>query len=74
VTGAVSREVPPGSLVSVFPLGAGPWKAESRGLRWPLNDLPWAPGFFGISNIAGEGLFSINVTAGRFLLILPLTV
>jgi thiamine pyrophosphokinase len=72
ITGAASWELPPGSLVSVFPLGAGPWKAESRGLRWSLDDLPWTPGFFGISNIAGEGPFSIKVTEGRFLVILPL--
>ncbi|MDR2068839.1 MAG: thiamine diphosphokinase [Spirochaetaceae bacterium] len=73
VTGTLSRDLPPGSLVSVFPLGAGPWKVESRGLRWPLDDQPWTPGFFGISNIAQEGIFSIQVTAGRFLVILPQT-
>ncbi|MDR0689562.1 MAG: thiamine diphosphokinase [Spirochaetaceae bacterium] len=72
ITRSLSPELPPGSLVSVFPLGAGPWKAKSRGLRWPLDDLSWDPGFFGISNIAGEGPFSINVTEGRFLVILPL--
>ncbi|MDR2759766.1 MAG: thiamine diphosphokinase [Spirochaetaceae bacterium] len=71
VTGTLSQELPPGSLVSVFPLGAGPWKVESRGLRWPLDDLSWAPGFFGISNIAYEGPFSLRVTKGRFLVILP---
>lgn len=74
VTGSLARELPPGSLVSVFPLGAGPWKAKSRGLRWPLDDLSWDPGFFGVSNIAGEGFFAIDVTEGRFLVILPLVV
>ena len=34
------------SLVSVFPLGNGPWEAESRGLKWPLAGLPWKRGFF----------------------------
>jgi thiamine pyrophosphokinase len=71
VTGTLALEVPRGSLVSVFPLGAGPWKAESRGLRWPLDDLSWNPGFFGISNLAEEGPFSIKASAGRFLVILP---
>jgi thiamine pyrophosphokinase len=73
ITGDLSLEITPGSLVSVFPLGAGPWRAESRGLRWPLEGLPWDPGFFGISNRAGEGRFSIKAVEGRFLVILPLT-
>jgi thiamine pyrophosphokinase len=72
ITGALSLEIPPGSLVSIFPLGAGPWKVRSQGLRWPLDDLPWDPGFFGISNIAGAGPFSLDVVEGRFLVILPL--
>jgi thiamine pyrophosphokinase len=72
ITGDISLEIPSGSLVSVFPLGAGPWNAKSQGLRWPLEDLPWNPGFFGISNSAGDGFFSIKVVEGRFLVILPL--
>jgi thiamine pyrophosphokinase len=68
---ALSPELPPGSLVSVFPLGLGPWKAESRFLRWPLDALSWNRGFFGLSNTAPEGSFTIRAAAGSFLVILP---
>jgi thiamine pyrophosphokinase len=61
-------------LISVFPLGIGPWKAFSRGLKWPLDGLSWDRGFFGVSNLAPEGEFSIRAEAGRFLIIRPLAV
>jgi thiamine pyrophosphokinase len=63
----------PGGLVSVFPLGEGPWEAESRGLRWPLAGLPWNRGFFGVSNEAPAGGFSVIALSGRFMVVLPLT-
>jgi thiamine pyrophosphokinase len=59
------------SLVSVFPLGQGPWDVESEGLRWPLAGLPWDRGFFGISNTADRD-FTVRAKKGRFLVILPL--
>ncbi|QQO08145.1 thiamine diphosphokinase [Breznakiella homolactica] len=68
----LSRHPAPGTLVSVFPLGPGPWKARSAGLTWPLDDLPWNRGFFGISNRAERGDFSVTAEKGRFLLVLPL--
>ena len=49
---SLSRRLPPGSLVSVFPLGEGPWRAFSRNLKWPLDRLNWNRGFFGVSNRA----------------------
>ena len=66
----LSLEIAAGELVSVFPLGNGPWKATSCGLKWPLNDLIWNRGFFGLSNVALEGNFSINAQTGRFMVIL----
>ncbi|MDR0876673.1 MAG: thiamine diphosphokinase [Treponema sp.] len=60
------------SLVSVFPLGNGPWKATSRGLKWPLDNLVWDRGFFGVSNVAVDGPFSIKAEQGRFMVITPL--
>ena len=63
----------PFEWVSVFPLGEGPWEAESAGLKWPLNDLPWNKGFFGISNEAKTGTFNIRSVRGRFLVIVGLT-
>ena len=59
-------------IVSVFPLGAGPWEAKSTGLKWPLAGLSWDRGFFGLSNAALEGDFSIKAEKGRFMAILPL--
>jgi thiamine pyrophosphokinase len=63
---------PPGGAVSVFPLGDGPWEAESAGLKWPLAGLPWDRGFFGLSNAAETGAFTLRALRGRFLLVLPL--
>jgi thiamine pyrophosphokinase len=71
--GALLRaSVQAGSLVSIFPIGSGPWKALSEGLKWPLDELPWRRGFFGISNIATEGTFSVHARSGRFFAVLPL--
>jgi thiamine pyrophosphokinase len=65
--------LPPGAPVSVFPLGDGPWEAESRGLKWPLAGIPWNRGFFGLSNEAAGGSFSVRALAGRFLVVIPLS-
>jgi thiamine pyrophosphokinase len=68
-----TREFPAASdsLVSVFPLGTGPWEADSRGLKWPLAGLPWKRGFFGVSNVALDGNFEICSIRGRFLVVMP---
>jgi thiamine pyrophosphokinase len=58
-----------GAVVSVFPLSSGPWKAASKGLKWPLDDLTWDRGFFGLSNVAVEGEFSIKAELSRFMVI-----
>jgi thiamine pyrophosphokinase len=62
------------TCVSVFPLGDGPWKAASSGLKWQLMGLSWERGFFGLSNITTEGLFSIKAEEGRFMVIVPLKI
>jgi thiamine pyrophosphokinase len=59
-----------GGLVSVFPLGGGPWEARSRGLVWPLEGLPWNRGFFGLSNRAEDGNFSIRAHIGKFMIVI----
>jgi thiamine pyrophosphokinase len=61
-----------GSIVSVFPLGAGPWRAKSDGLKWPLDDVSWDRGFAGISNVALKENFVIRAERGRFMVIVPL--
>jgi len=58
--------------VSVFPLSAGPWEAKSNGLKWQLEGLPWDRGFFGLSNVATDGEFTIIAETGRFMVILQL--
>jgi thiamine pyrophosphokinase len=68
----LSLKLEKGEVVSVFPLGSGPWKAESKGLKWPLDALTWDRGFFGLSNEATDGDFSIKVESGKFMIILSL--
>ena len=63
---ALDATLPPGSLVSVFPVGLGPWEAESEGLKWPLGGIAWERGGLGLSNVAA-GAFRIRPVRGRFL-------
>jgi len=72
VTETIELSVPPQTLVSVFPTGNGPWQAESSGLQWPLNGLPWSRGFFGLSNRVIRGPFTITAITGKFLVFVPL--
>jgi thiamine pyrophosphokinase len=69
--GELARTIAAGGLLSVFPLGPGPWEARSGGLKWPLDGLSWNRGFFGLSNAAETGDFFIRAEAGRFLVIIP---
>jgi thiamine pyrophosphokinase len=59
-----------GNLVSVFPLGGGPWKAESTGLKWPLDNVCWERGLYGLSNVAFAPEIAVNVIQGRFMIII----
>ncbi|MDR1400411.1 MAG: thiamine diphosphokinase [Treponema sp.] len=65
----MSLSLPRGSLVSLFPLGEGPWNVRSLGLKWPLDGLRWDRGFFSLSNVAETGDISVYVDTGRFLVI-----
>jgi thiamine pyrophosphokinase len=60
----------PGDLVSVFPLGEGPWKAVSSGLKWPLDNVSWERGLFGLSNVVTVNEVKIHAERGRFMIIL----
>ncbi|MDR1429183.1 MAG: thiamine diphosphokinase [Spirochaetaceae bacterium] len=64
---------PPRTVVSVFPLGNGPWKISSRGLKWPLGQVQWNRGFAGISNETPQGRFDVSASEGRFLVMLECT-
>lgn len=62
-------DLAPGTRVSLFPMSAV--RAESRGLRWPVEGLAFAPdGVLGTSNEA-TGPVELRVHEGRMLLILP---
>jgi thiamine pyrophosphokinase len=65
----ICLRLPRGSLVSLFPLGAGPWRAHSSGLKWPLDRVAWNRGYSGISNLAESEALSVYTESGRFLLV-----
>jgi thiamine pyrophosphokinase len=63
------------SLVSVFPLGGGPWKAASMGLKWPLDNVHWERGLYGLSNrlqpaVALAPEITVTAAQGRFMVII----
>jgi thiamine pyrophosphokinase len=68
----LSAGIATGSMVSVFPLGAGPWQAESSSLKWPLNGVAWESGSFSLSNVADKSPFEIKSEKGDFLVIIAL--
>ena len=70
--GKLGAVLPPGSIVSVFPLGKEGWEAESAGLKWPLDGVAWKAGSFGEGNVALEGLVKIRAIRGRFMVIMPM--
>jgi len=63
-------DAPIGGIVSVFPIGRGPWQAESSGLKWPLNGVAWHSGGFSLSNVAEETPFKIKSKRGDFLVVM----
>jgi thiamine pyrophosphokinase len=63
-------DLPLGSRFSLFPMGAV--TGESAGLRWPIQDIAFAPdGMIGTSNQV-VGPVHLRVSAPRMLVILPL--
>ena len=71
-SGIRDQRMEEGAIVSVFPLGEGPWEAKSEGLKWQLSGLKWDRGFFGLSNVALSSEISIIAETGRFMVILQL--
>ena len=62
---AVSAQ--PGTMISFFPAGSGPWEMTSSGLAWPLDSLRWKMGDFGISNRFREAKVTVTMRRGRLL-------
>ena len=66
---SLDLSLPKGSRLSLFPMGAV--QGESEGLRWPLQDLHFAPdGMIGTSNEV-SGPVRLRFDADRMLVILP---
>jgi thiamine pyrophosphokinase len=59
-----------GNVVSVFLLGGGPWEAISTGLKWPLDNVRWGRGLYGLSNVALASEITVSATQGRFMVII----
>jgi len=68
--GCLKLALKQGNLVSVFTLGSGPWKAESKGLKWELGGARLERGLFGLSNVAITDEIEINAEQGRFMVII----
>jgi len=63
-------DLPAGTRISLFPLGA--CRVDATGLRWPVQQLDMAPdGVIGTSNEATGGGIALQVSARKLLVILP---
>ena len=58
--------------VSFFPLGLGPCSMKTSGLKWPLDELCWKVGDFGISNIATHDEIKIEMKKGKLIMVYDL--
>lgn len=62
--------LPPGTRVSLFPMAE--LRGRSRGLRWPIDGIGFAPGgLTGTSNMASEDRVRLDFDATGMLVILP---
>ena len=63
---------PPGSLVSLLPVGGPARGIVTEGLRYPLHDEELAPGTSrGVSNELVAGIASVRLAAGTLLVVQP---
>ena len=71
VTEEVRLELPVGARVSLFAMA--PCRVTATGLRWPVEGKLMAPdGQIGTSNVASGGEVTVQVSAPKLLMILPL--
>ena len=68
----VSFIMPPGSTVSVFPIGSASKGMLSSGLKWPLKGLEWEKGQFGISNRSSDKRVVISAGSAALIVIVPI--
>jgi thiamine pyrophosphokinase len=68
-------EGPPGSLVTLLPVGGSARGIVTEGLRYPLNDEELAPGTSrGVSNELVAAWASVRLAAGTLLVVQPFAV
>lgn len=58
-----------GEMISILPIGRGPWRLQSSGLRWPLDRVQWRRDNTGIRNEASSSRVSVTVWHGALLMI-----
>ena len=58
-----------GQTVSFFPIGKNECKMQSKGLKWPLNNLVCSRGDMGISNIVVDESFYIKMLKGQLIMV-----
>lgn len=60
----------PGTRLSLFPIG--PVTGRSRGLRWPIDGIGFAPdGRIGTSNLVTEARVTLDFSAAKMVAIVP---
>jgi thiamine pyrophosphokinase len=62
----------PEEPVSVFPAGSERCRCRGKGFYWEVDGLDWDRGGYSLSNRSVSGTVRLEVSAGRFLLVLPL--
>lgn len=72
ITGRIQVPSMKGKTVSFFPAGKSQCRMKSEGLKWPLDNLLWSRGDMGLSNIATEDPFCIEVLEGNLLMVTQL--
>lgn len=69
ITGTTKVSFMKGRIVSFFPVGRDECRMKSKGLKWPLNNLVWNRGDMGISNLAVDDPFYIEMIKGRLIMV-----
>lgn len=63
------RECRAQEIVSILPVGRGPWRMRSAGLHWPLDGVRWRRDSVGIRNRASGTTVTVTIERGRVLVL-----
>lgn len=69
ITGHIQIPSMKGKTVSFFPVGKGQCRMKSIGLKWSLDNLTWNRGDMGISNLAIDDPFYIEMFEGKMIMV-----